>query len=202
MRALQAIQRAVYFVSPGQPATGLFGTTVGKWRGFFASSTAFEAEPAQAEEFFKEAQSEQPSGYVDLENDFDRDDPEAVDKANLWAKAEPRAVPIVDLELELDHAVNPEVVDKAQLWAKPKPTEVPNVELGLEMDHAFDPEAVDKAQLWAPAKPTVVPQVDLDDDPEAVDKEELWRVRAQQPLQNVNLDDEMDLIHEEAQEAA
>lgn len=91
----------------------------------------------EEERLAREASMERLGRPVDLELEFDLDDPEAVDVAELYAPPPPPPEPLgrpVDLEMEYDMD-DPEAVDVAELHAPPRLAEpLAEVDLDAELD--------------------------------------------------------------------
>jgi hypothetical protein len=61
------------------------------------------------------------------------ENPEALNKEELWKPQARKAVPEVDLEYEYDHD-DPDAADKEELWKVPPTAPIPNVDLDDELD--------------------------------------------------------------------
>lgn len=80
---------------------------------------------------------------VDLECEFDRDDPNAVSPEELYAeRAAPEPLAAVDLDTELDMD-DPLLADKSHLWDVPEPPQPADID--GEMDLMADREEGDRA---------------------------------------------------------
>ncbi|KAI3428442.1 hypothetical protein D9Q98_007269 [Chlorella vulgaris] len=97
---------------------------------------------------------------VDLETEFDRDNPEASDKGELWAERKAEPLLDVDLDTEMDRD-DPLLADKRFLWDVPPPP--PDVNLDTEMDRD-DPLQADKTGLWESPEPPCPADIDAEMD--------------------------------------
>lgn len=95
---------------------------------------------------------------VDLECEYDRDDPECVDTKELYAERTAAALQDVDLDTEFDRD-DPLLADKRALWDVPPPP--PEVDLDTEMDRD-DPLLADKSHLWDCPEPPCPANIDAE----------------------------------------
>lgn len=190
----------------GRAALGAASCRLRDWKGLFTSAPAAEEAEAQPAAKVEEDAPRKPL-VVDLDADFDRDDPEFAQlEEKLEAERPKEPLVAVDLDADFDRD-DPEFAKMTERLEVESPKE-PLLPVDLDADFdRDDPEFARMAEKLEAMRPkeTLV-NVDLEfeldhDDPDMVNKKDLWKEAKPAVVPKVDLDDEMDLIHEKEQKA-